>query len=162
MKRNLIILVLLSGVLIAAAGRAGATLYNGIVLPDTWPPRRTMSELRAGEVMKVPYLEQKPEVIPVDVGRQLLVDDFLVEQTTLVHRFHKAEFYDKNPVLRPDKRWEMIYPVRFHLRNGSLYAFWVSRDPSGASDGYVAAGGPGFTGPTDTVGQAGYAAVTGK
>jgi hypothetical protein len=46
---------------------------------------------------------------------------------------------------------------RFHLRSGALYAFWVSPDASGASRGYVAAGGPGFTGPTDTVGSAGYA-----
>ncbi|OGV70891.1 MAG: hypothetical protein A2283_03580 [Lentisphaerae bacterium RIFOXYA12_FULL_48_11] len=45
-------------------------------------------------------------------------------------------------------------PVRFRftLRNGALYAFWVSRDATGRSDGYVAGGGPGFTGPTDTVG----------
>ena len=43
---------------------------------------------------------------------------------------------------------------RFHLKNGSLYAFWVSPDKSGASHGYVAAGGPGFTGPTDTIGGA--------
>jgi hypothetical protein len=42
---------------------------------------------------------------------------------------------------------------RFHLSNGSLYSFWVSPDSSGASGGYVGAGGPGFTGPTDTVGQ---------
>jgi hypothetical protein len=41
---------------------------------------------------------------------------------------------------------------RFHLRNGGLYAFWVSPGKSGASQGYVAAGGPGFAGPTDTVG----------
>jgi hypothetical protein len=42
---------------------------------------------------------------------------------------------------------------RFYLREGRLYAFWVSAEPSGASHGYVAAGGPGFTGPTDTVGS---------
>lgn len=42
---------------------------------------------------------------------------------------------------------------RFELSDGELYAFWVSRDDSGRSDGYVAAGGPGFTGPTDTVGR---------
>jgi hypothetical protein len=42
---------------------------------------------------------------------------------------------------------------RFHLKNGSMYSFWVSSDKSGASNGYVAAGGPGFIGPTDTVGQ---------
>jgi hypothetical protein len=42
---------------------------------------------------------------------------------------------------------------RFHLKNGSLYAFWVSPDESGASHGYVGAGGPEFTGPKDTVGR---------
>ncbi len=38
---------------------------------------------------------------------------------------------------------------RFHLRTGSLYAFWVSPSPNGASQGYVAAGGPSFTNSTD-------------
>ncbi|MBN2293023.1 MAG: hypothetical protein JXM70_11395, partial [Pirellulales bacterium] len=42
---------------------------------------------------------------------------------------------------------------RFHLDKGSLYAFWVSPDKSGASHGYVTAGGPGLTGPKDTVGK---------
>jgi hypothetical protein len=41
---------------------------------------------------------------------------------------------------------------RFTLRNGQLYAFWVTPDANGASFGYVAAGGPEFDGPTDTVG----------
>ena len=48
---------------------------------------------------------------------------------------------------------------RFHLRNGSLYAFWVSPDASGASHGYVAAGGPGFAGAVDNSGTAAYAAA---
>lgn len=43
---------------------------------------------------------------------------------------------------------------RFQLTNGSLYSFWVSPEESGASYGYVGAGGPGFTEPTDTVGKA--------
>ena len=38
---------------------------------------------------------------------------------------------------------------RFHLGGGSLYAFWVSPDASGASQGYVAAGGPDFAGDRD-------------
>lgn len=38
---------------------------------------------------------------------------------------------------------------RFHIKNGELYAFWVSQNQSGASGGYVAAGGPGFSGPID-------------
>ncbi|MHC4757433.1 MAG: hypothetical protein ACYTE8_02135 [Planctomycetota bacterium] len=45
-------------------------------------------------------------------------------------------------------------PIRFRftMDTGSLYAFWVSPDKSGASYGYVGGGGPGFTGPVDTVG----------
>lgn len=43
--------------------------------------------------------------------------------------------------------------LRFHLENGSLYSFWVSPDDSGASYGYVAAGGPGFTSNRDTAGK---------
>ena len=43
--------------------------------------------------------------------------------------------------------------LRFYLKHGQLYAFWISPNHTGASHGYVAAGGPGFTGPTDTVGQ---------
>ena len=42
--------------------------------------------------------------------------------------------------------------LRFHLNGGELYAFWVSPEASGASHGYVAAGGPGFTGSKDTTG----------
>jgi len=42
---------------------------------------------------------------------------------------------------------------RFHLTNGQLYSFWVSANESGASNGYVAAGGPGFTGARDTSGK---------
>jgi hypothetical protein len=41
---------------------------------------------------------------------------------------------------------------RFHATNAELFSFWISPSKSGASHGYVAAGGPGFTGPTDTVG----------
>jgi len=46
-------------------------------------------------------------------------------------------------------------PVRFRfwLRNAALYSFWVSPDRSGASYGYVAAGGPGYKGFVDTTGR---------
>ena len=42
--------------------------------------------------------------------------------------------------------------LRFHLAGRRLFSFWVSPDASGASHGHVAAGGPGFKGPTDTLG----------
>jgi hypothetical protein len=51
-------------------------------------------------------------VIPIDVGRQLFVDDFLIEKTDLKRRFHAAEYYSKNPVLTPDRPWEQLnYPL---------------------------------------------------
>ena len=39
--------------------------------------------------------------------------------------------------------------LRFHLSRGRPFSFRVSRDASGASGGYVAAGGPGFSGAQD-------------
>lgn len=87
---------------------SGERLYNGIVLPEEWPPRRTREDIQKRDPMPVPYLRQQPEVIPIDVGRQLFVDDFLVERTTLTRTFHAAEDYDANPVLKPEKRWEGI------------------------------------------------------
>lgn len=80
-----------------------ATLYNGIRLPSTWPPR---AQVLTNELMPVPYLEAPPEVVPIDVGRQLFVDDFLVQETTLKRTYHLAEYYQANPVLKPDKPWE--------------------------------------------------------
>jgi hypothetical protein len=49
-------------------------------------------------------------------------------------------------------------PVRIHFEvtNGSLYAFWVSKDETGRSDGYLAGGGPGYTGIIDTEGINAY------
>ena len=40
---------------------------------------------------------------------------------------------------------------RFHLEDGSLYSFWVSKDPDGASGGYLGAGGPRYAGLKDAV-----------
>lgn len=78
-------------------------LPNGIRLPDQWPPRRP--ELPR-DPLTPPYLKSPPEVIPIDVGRQLFVDDFLIESTTLERSFHRAEYHGHNPVLKPDQPWE--------------------------------------------------------
>src|SRR5262249_339908 len=53
-----------------------------------------------------PYLKSPPAVIPIDVGRQLLVDDFLIEETTLKRTYHVPQPHANNPVLRPDQPWE--------------------------------------------------------
>ena len=88
-----------------AAAQAGELLYNGIQLPSIWPPKDRKLTLEPPE--KPPYLANPPAVIPIDVGRQLFVDDFLIEETNLSRVFHAAEYYARNPILKPDKPWEL-------------------------------------------------------
>lgn len=88
-------------------------LHNGIVLPGEWPPRNAFA--KAPVEMQVPYLDKKPEAIPVNNGRQLFVDDFLINQTNLERTFHTPRFYAGNPVLKQDREWEKT-------RIGSSYA----------------------------------------
>ena len=79
------------------------TLYNGIRLPAQWPPPVTEPSL---EPMSPPYLKSPPKIIPVDVGRQLFVDDFLIEETTMIRTHHSPEPYEGNPVLSNEQQWE--------------------------------------------------------
>ena len=79
--------------------------YNGVPQPDRWPPRLVYDGGR--RPIRVPYLDASPETIPIDVGRQLFIDDFLVESTTLTRRFHQAEKSEHNPVLTPETATEM-------------------------------------------------------
>ena len=53
-----------------------------------------------------PYLADRPAVVPIDVGRQLFVDDFLIEDTSLRRTFHKAKYHAANPILKPEGNWE--------------------------------------------------------
>jgi hypothetical protein len=91
----------------AARDAAGTTIYNGITLTDPWPPR-----LRSLPALPVTpsYLIDPPAVIPIDLGRQLFVDDFLIEQTSLVRTFHPAEYHPANPIVRPTTKWEIRDP----------------------------------------------------
>jgi len=75
------------------------TLHNGIVLPEEWPPQNV--NLKSWEVPLTPYLAEPPAVIPISLGRQLLVDDFLVENTTLTRVFHQPVKHPGNPILFP-------------------------------------------------------------
>ena len=102
-KRRFSLTLLLGFLFLATGSVTGEKLYNGIVLPEIWPPRAQHFSL---EPMPVPYLKNPPDVIPIDLGRQLLVDDFLIEHTTLARTFHQAEYHPASPVLRPDQKWE--------------------------------------------------------
>jgi len=93
------------------AAETGETLYNGIVLPREWPPRLPDFPTSVEKAPVVPpYLVSPPEVISVDLGRQLFVDDFLVADTTLTRTFHLPKYHPASPVLKPDQPWEMKNP----------------------------------------------------
>ena len=83
------------------------TLYNGIVLPSPWPPRRVPPVFTPE---KPPYLATRPAVINIDLGRQLFVDDFLIEESSLYRTFHRATYHAANPVLTPTEPWETRDP----------------------------------------------------
>ncbi|MFN7936427.1 MAG: peptidyl-alpha-hydroxyglycine alpha-amidating lyase family protein [Bryobacteraceae bacterium] len=91
--------------LLSAFAWAGEVLPNGIVLPDQWPPRT--EDPKSRKPMSVPYLNAPPAVIPIDVGRQLFVDDFLIENSTLERRYHQARKHEGNPILKATTELEL-------------------------------------------------------
>lgn len=86
--------------LVPLASTAGEVLYNGIELPAAWPPYA--QELTRAPLADPPYLRQPPKVVPIAVGRQLFVDDFLVEHSTLTRTHHTARPHPASPVIAPD------------------------------------------------------------
>jgi len=82
---------------------APEVLYNGITLGAPWPPQLKYPDEHP---VLPPYLLDPPGVIPVDLGRQLFVDDFLIEETSLARTWHRATYHPANPVLRPETAWE--------------------------------------------------------
>ena len=88
---------------ISPQAAAPETLYNGITLGVPWPPRLRFP---AEHPTVPPYLAAPPAVVPIDIGRQLFVDDFLIAETTLTRAWHRAVYHPANPVLRPETEWE--------------------------------------------------------
>ena len=105
MKR---LLMTISAAMVGLVAMANAeVLYNGITLPEKWPPRIDPNS-RASQ--RAPYLDPKniPSAIPIDVGRQLFVDDFLVASSTgVVRKFNKPVKYIGNPVMWPETKAEL-------------------------------------------------------
>ncbi|MCX6900272.1 MAG: exo-alpha-sialidase, partial [Verrucomicrobia bacterium] len=81
-------------------------LYNGIELPYEWPPRHL--DPTSTDPMPVPYLHRRSKAsIPIDVGRQLFVDDFLIEKTDVKRTFHQAKKFAGNPVFKAETKREL-------------------------------------------------------
>ncbi len=88
-----------------ATGPKPEKLYNGIELSLPWPP--PFRDPNSAEPMEVPYLKRPLKSIPIDVGRQLFVDDFLIEKTTLKRTFHQAKKFEGNPVFKAETKHEL-------------------------------------------------------
>jgi predicted neuraminidase len=102
-----------------ATGPKPEKLYNGIELPDQWPPR--FLDPDSAEPMEVPYLKDKPKVIPIDLGRQLFVDDLLIEKTTLKRTFHQAKKFEGNPVFKAETEMEKKSRNTVYLGQGGVF-----------------------------------------
>jgi len=90
---------ILTGIDVERMQQTGELLYNGIRLNKQWPP---VIDWSSDEPMPVPYLENRPDLVNIDVGRQLFVDNFLIEKTNMIAEYHYPEKYEGNPVLRPE------------------------------------------------------------
>ena len=105
--------------------RRAQTLYNGIILGSPWPPIRPFADEHP---TPPPYLADRPAVVPIDVGRQLFVDDFLIENTTMSRTFHKAVYHSANPILAPEHEWEVYDDVATRTRHSGNPAAMVFSD----------------------------------
>ena len=115
-----------------AAQAPREVLYNGITLPHPWPPRR---HHLSSQPARPPYLASPPDVITIDIGRQLFVDDFLVEESSLYRAVHTAAYHPASPVLVPEKPWEIADPYAVMTKiapspAAMVYSDGVFFDPS--------------------------------
>ena len=73
-------------------------LYNGIIVNDDFPLGENVDDIT--------YLNHPPKVINVSVGRQLFVDNFLIDKTDLLSEYHKPQKFEGNPIFYPQESWE--------------------------------------------------------
>ena len=105
--------------LISRPLKGGEVLHNGIRLQKAWPPDYLCPQ--SADPMPVPYLVHPPEAVPIDVGRQLFVDDFLIEETDLRRSYHSAERHQANPVFEPQSDDELNRRGVVYLGQGGLF-----------------------------------------
>lgn len=111
------------GTLTEAKLPAGA-LWNGIVIPAN----HTFGiDANKGDPVTVPYLLSAaqggyaPELVNIDRGRQLFVDDFLISETTLNRRFYSALLHEENPVFYPETTWEKTATPSTACTSGGIW-----------------------------------------
>ena len=79
--------------------------YNGIVEPAVFPPKG-MHKPESYEPLPVPYLRKPPKVIDISIGRQLFVDDFLIDKSDFIRQYHQPRRHPGNPIFYPETELE--------------------------------------------------------
>eukprot|EP00039_Didymoeca_costata_P012720 m.184797 g.184797 ORF g.184797 m.184797 type:complete len:589 (+) comp15563_c0_seq7:156-1922(+) len=130
----MLLLCFTRGVFSSGCPDGGELLFNGICLPKQWPPRIYHSH----DPPLPSYLTNKPPLINVTIGRQLFVDDFLIDKSMtkgVAITYHNATYRDDvNPVLRPTENWENVshgtdpYPLFAFASPFSGGLFWDPLD----------------------------------
>ncbi|SDC16823.1 hypothetical protein SAMN02799630_00704 [Paenibacillus sp. UNCCL117] len=79
-------------------------LYNNIELPEEWPPN--YKETTLDKPLPSDYKAYWPETVNISIGRQLFVDEFVVEDTNLTTKYHQPVLMDQ-PVFEPETPLEL-------------------------------------------------------
>lgn len=75
-------------------------------------------------ILPVPYLEAETEPLTLEQGRQLFVDDYLIDWSTFRRIWHPAREYRYNPVLEPETEMELDHgeaPMAAPFNDGLWY-----------------------------------------
>src|SRR4051812_37284961 len=87
--------------------------------------RRKLLLSAAGGVLAAQQEDARREVpIRIGIGRQLLVDDYLIAERSLRRSFHKPKIHDASPVLKPETALELndgYCPVACPFQDGVFY-----------------------------------------
>ena len=104
-------------------------LYNGIRIPAD---RTLFYDADSGKAETPPYLLSPkdggyaPDVVSVDIGRQLFVDDFLIENSEGLERiFYSAQKSAQNPIFSPETEWELTAHPSTACTSGGI---WYDKD----------------------------------
>ena len=101
------------------------------------------ADAKAG-ALAVELLDEKGAVVEGFSAADSRIESFDSTKRRIVWKTH-----DRLDVIRGNGYAALNYRIRFHLENAALYSFWVSRAPSGESNGWLAGGGPGYAGLRD-------------
>ena len=115
------------------------SLILGTIGSGVNPRRGSLASLMAASV----NLGDAASPVPINVGRQLFVDDFLIGESTLTRQFHKPSIHPSSPVLKPETPIELnngVMPAAAPFGDGvwydhrdRLYKMWYI---AGYDDGF--------------------------